>query len=174
MKNFRLSKTAYREVEPMKWFENITSIEELRNHYKKLLVRYHPDNNPDTDTTTLMQEINSEYDALLKQFSDSSETFDYSKETELKKVLNEVIKIKADIMVELVGSWIWVSGNSYSVRDRLKELGFKWSSKKHMWYWGTCGHRYIVSMDMTFIRDKYGSVVYKAREEQNPICQNHN
>lgn len=123
----------------MKWFTNIHTIEELRNHYKKLLIKYHPDNNPATDTTTIMQEINSEYDLLLKQFtnqhSTSSKTYNYTTETELIKVLNELIKLHADIVIELVGSWIWVSGNTYP-------------------------------MEMSFIRAKYGSTVFKTEYEE--------
>lgn len=50
----------------MKWFENVTTLDELRQTYKKLLIKYHPDNNPGTDTTPIIQEINVNYDLLLK------------------------------------------------------------------------------------------------------------
>ena len=50
----------------MKWFSNINTIADLRNRYKQLLIKYHPDNNPNTDTTAIMQKINSEYDELLE------------------------------------------------------------------------------------------------------------
>lgn len=147
----------------MKWFTNIKTIEELRNQYKRLLIKYHPDNNPDIDTTKTMQEINAEYDTLLKQFASnqsSDSKFSTENEMELKKVLNEVIKIKADILIELVGKWIWISGNTYSVKSRLKELGFKWASKKQMWYWGESEHRCTTPLEMEDIRARYGSTVY--------------
>lgn len=117
----------------MKWFASINTINDLRNRYKQLLIQYHPDNNPGTDTTATMQEINTQYDELLKCFT-SNQTFypqnDNSKETELKNILNEVIKIKADILIELIGTWIWVSGNTFPIRKQLSELGFEWASKK--------------------------------------------
>lgn len=152
----------------MKWFTAHT-IEELRSQYKAFLLKYHPDNNPDMDTTETMQEINSEYDNLLKQFASnqSSDTiFSTEKEFELKKVLNEVIKIKADILIELIGTWIWISGNTYSVKDRLKELGFKWTKKKHKWYWGKSTRRCIAYLTMDDIRAKYGSIVYTPQQDE--------
>lgn len=156
----------------MKWFINICSIEELRNHYKKLLIRYHPDNNQSADTTAIMQEINAEYDSLIKHFTNpqsSSQNYDYSTETELKRVLTELIRLKADIVIELIGSWLWVSGNTYPIRDKLKELNLKWASKKKMWYWGASEHRCTSPMEMSFIREKYGSTIYKKHEEMTKI-----
>ena len=56
----------------MKWFENVTTLDELRQTYKKLLIKYHPDNTPETDTTPIIQEINVNYDLLLKQLQQNS------------------------------------------------------------------------------------------------------
>lgn len=145
----------------MEWF-NAGTLEELRSQYKALLIRYHPDNNPDMDTTKTMQEINAEYDRLLSQYaSNPSSDSEFSTEFELKKVLNEVIKIKADILIELVGTWLWISGDTYAIKDQLKELGFKWAKKKHMWYWGTSKHRCTAPLEMEDIRIRYGSAVYR-------------
>ena len=147
-----------------KWFANITSLDELRNQYKKLLIKYHPDNNHNLDTTDVMQEINSEYDQLLNHFKDNHTNT--QTETELKKTLNEVIKLHAtNITIELVGTWIWISGKTYPIKDKLCELHFKFSSKRKMWYWGTRSPGYHVQMDMDSIRSKYGSVIYTTTNE---------
>lgn len=156
----------------MKWFTDINTLADLRNRYKQLLFQYHPDNNPDTNTTAIMQEINFQYDELLKHFTSnqtSSNNNDYSTETELKNILNEVVKIKADILIELIGTWIWISGDTYSIRKQLSELGFDWAPKKKMWYWGKSSHRCTSPMEMSMIREKYGSVVYRSRQEQEAL-----
>lgn len=157
----------------MQWFVNVNTIDDLRQKYKELLIKYHPDNNPNTDTTSIMQSINSEYDSLVKTLkgvhSDTTST-DFS-EDELKQVLNELVKIKADIVIELIGRWIWVYGpDTKAIKERLKELGFRWSSKKEKWHWGTSAHKNTKPMEMSFIRAKYGSTVYQNfKEEQKAI-----
>lgn len=153
----------------MKWFTNINTIADLRNRYKQLLCQYHPDNNPNKDTTAIMQEINVEYDKLMEQLKATDNTYKETEgfsETELKKILNEIIGLNADIMIEIVGTWIWIKGDTYPIKDRLKELNFKWSKQKQMWYWGVITHRVHTSMSMEAIRMKYGSTIYNNRREE--------
>ena len=38
------------------------------------------------------------------------------------------------IEIELIGNWLWVSGNTFSVRDALKQEGFYFSHPKAAWY----------------------------------------
>ena len=46
-----------------KYFENISTLEDLRKQYKELLKLHHPDNGGNVSE---MQEINAEYDRLFK------------------------------------------------------------------------------------------------------------
>lgn len=162
----------------MGYFQNIKDLNELRNAYKKLLIKFHPDNNPQMDTTNIMQEINAEYDALLQRFKSSSEYTSSAEadfnEDELKHILNELVKLNADIVIEIIGTWIWVKGNTYPVKSQLKALNFKWSSQKHMWYWGTLTHRVHNAMPMEYIRMKYGSTIYQYSKEERETIDAYN
>ena len=157
----------------MKWFNNITDVNTLRQKYKELLIIYHPDNNPDTDTTKTMQDINNEYDNLIRTLKgiDKDKHTSRFPEDDLKEILNGLVKLKANIIIELIGHWIWVYGpDTKSIKRQLKALGFHWAPKKRKWHWGTSSHKTVKPMEMDAIRSKYGSTVYySSPEEQKTI-----
>lgn len=154
-----------------KFFDNISTLEELRKQYKELLKIHHPDNGGNVSE---MQEINSEYDRMFKILKDQHENnnadqantntdynnmkYDFAEDEKLREMLNKIIHFDG-IDIELVGAWIWVSGNTYACKKQLKELGFKWASQKKMWYWHSevfqKKSRKTLSMDD--IRNYYGS-----------------
>ena len=39
-----------------------------------------------------------------------------------------------DIKIEVIGFWIWISGNTFPIKDRLKEIGFLYSGNKKAWF----------------------------------------
>ena len=76
-----------KEGDVMKWFrlEDLKDVNMLRTAYKKLLIKYHPDNNA-KDTTGIMQEINAEYDLLFQKLKDTYEHSEsYEKQTDRQK-----------------------------------------------------------------------------------------
>ncbi len=158
-----------------KYFENISTLEELRKQYKESLKLHHPDNGGNLE---IMQEINAEYDRLFKFLKNQHENsntdqdntksdynnmkYDFAEDELLREMLNRIIHFNG-IDIELVGAWIWVSGNTYHHKKQLKELGFRWASQKKMWYWHSEAFkkksRKTLSMDE--IRNYYGSTEIK-------------
>lgn len=155
-----------------KYFGNVSTLEELRKQYKELLKLHHPDNG---GILEIMQEINAEYDRMFKILKNQHENnfysnrastnteynnmkYDFAEDEKLREMLNKIIHFDG-IDIELVGAWIWVSGNTYACKKQLKELGFKWASQKKMWYWHSevfqKKSRKTLSMDD--IRNYYGS-----------------
>ncbi len=159
-----------------KYFENIRTLEELRKQYKELLKLHHPDNGGSLET---MQEINAEYDKLFKILKNQYENncssnntsaennysnmkYDFAEDEKLREMLNKIIHFDR-IDIELVGAWIWLSGNTYSCKKELKEFGFKWASQKKMWYWHSEAFRKRSrkTLSMDDIRSYYGSTSIK-------------
>jgi len=42
---------------------------------------------------------------------------------------------------EICGTWLWVTGKTYQVKDTLKKLGFRYSVNKLSWYYWQEEHR---------------------------------
>ena len=155
-----------------KYFNNVNTLEDLRKQYKELLKQYHPDNGGDV---AVMQEVNTEYNKLFKILKNhhdnaqhdstnnseseySKNMYDWENDKALRDVLNQIIKFNG-IDIEIVGQWVWVSGNTYACKKELKEIGFKWASQKKMWYWHSEAFRKKSkkTLSMDAIRNYYGS-----------------
>ncbi len=167
----------------MKYFNNVSTLEELRRQYKELLKRFHPDN--PQGSTQATQEINAEYDRLFKLLKDKHESksdktadstntkqseysknmYDWENDKALREMLQKSISFDG-IEIEIVGAWIWISGNTYSYKKDLKELGFKWVSQKKMWYWKSESYqkKSRKTLSMNDIRNYYGSVKIQMNE----------
>ena len=115
-------------------FSNTTELTQLKKEYKTLVKMNHPDNG---GSLSIMQEVNSQYDTIIK--TRIFFTSEKQKETEInfsqsmQEILNKIINFN-NVTIEIVGSWIWLEGNTYTIKEALKEIGFKWSSGKKKWY----------------------------------------
>jgi DnaJ-class molecular chaperone len=117
------------------YFVSVSTIEELKKEYKRLAKQYHPDLNRDTDTTKIMQDINNEYEQLFEMLKDSkTDKQGHNSHGNYRDVVNELVKYDS-ITIDIIGSWVWVYGDSYSIKDSLKSLGFRWSGSNKKWYW---------------------------------------
>ena len=75
-----------------------------------------------------------------------------------KNMIDELMQMDG-VLIEIIGSFIWVTGNTKANKEKLKELKFQWSSKKTAWYlkpenYRKRSHR---DYDMEKIRQMYGS-----------------
>ena len=157
----------------MKWFNNPQTLEELKKEYKKLVFKHHPDKGGRTED---MQEINAEYDRLFQKLknirkSAKGETYTTKEETketpeEFREILEKLIHLDG-IEIEICGTWVWVTGNTYANRETLKELRFKYSKNKNAWYYHEEGYQKLSRRSFTLeqIRDLWGS------EKVNPDQQ---
>ena len=130
-------------VDYMKYFKNVTSIEKLKKQYRDLVLQYHPDLNKE-DTTSIMQELNAEYNELFDKVKNSFVNADgklYTKENseninDFKNIINKIITFK-DCKIEVIGNWLWITGNTKYYKEILKNLKFKWINNKKAWAYHT-------------------------------------
>ena len=146
--------------EILKEFQDIEGINEAKKIYKTLAKKLHPDIGGSEEDFKILNEI---YNNLIEHkiyFSNSSK-FDI----ELEKIISLILHFE-NINIELVGSWIWVSGDTKEIKEKLKEIGFKWASKKKMWYYGEMKAKNPNPKSLDEIKTKYGSETLKSNEKK--------
>ncbi|TSE07407.1 J domain-containing protein [Aquimarina algiphila] len=128
----------------------------VKKAFREASKKYHPDVNPAGEE--LMKMINEAYE-VLKDYSGESKDEQSNYSDLLSEALNAIIHLD-DLMIEICGAWIWITGNTKVHKTVLKEAGFYWASKKKAWYFRPEAYRskHKGSKSMDHIRTKYGSV----------------
>lgn len=161
----------------LKYFMDCQTAEELKSAYHKLVKKLHPDNGGDAkEFVTMKSEFESLFNILKNTHynSKTGETWEATGDRATTETAKEFMDIIEKLMfisalnVELCGSWIWVSGDTKSYKELLKELDFKYSSNKQMWYYQRDGKRrfHKKAWSINQIRDVYGSEKYRGERDQ--------
>jgi hypothetical protein len=140
---------------------------DIKAAYKKMILKYHPDRNPaglemSKSINVAFQTLRN-YDGLSAPVGGAEVNINLSEEIEA--AINAVIDLEG-IIVELCGTWVWLSGDTKTHKEAIKAAGYRWSPKKLMWHWSPADQskkRRSKALDMDNIRFKYGSAVITER-----------
>lgn len=159
----------------MQFFQNCTTIDEVKSLYKKLAMQHHPDRGGDTAT---MQVINKEYAFACARLAKGAGLSEEEVNNEMnvseayRQAIEQIIHLPG-ITVELIGFWIWVTGDTKPVKDALRQARFIYAHKKQAWFFRT--DEYKVSRggkkSLDQIRSKYGSeVIHNDRQSSRRLA----
>lgn len=145
-------------------FDECQTVEQVKVLFKILARKYHPDLGGDTET---MQQVNNYYhQALMRvQYHNNGDAHyyrydDVAEHSVADKLYDILSLVNDDIVVELVGQWIWISGETTPIKEKLKENGCRWSGKRKMWYWtASKGKKWGSKLSYNEIKQKYGSEI---------------
>jgi len=120
-----------------------------------------------------MQAINNEYRYACAHIAKTGGATDEEADEnirvseEYRKVIEQIINLPG-IIIEVVGNWIWVTGNTYPVRKELKAAGLFFTSKKAAWYYRSEEHK-TKGGKKTFaqIKAKYGCETINGGTKKN-------
>lgn len=123
--------------------------------FREACKKYHPDVNPAGEE--LMKMVNEAYE-ILKNYNGENRDQQSDYNDMLSDALNAIIHIP-DLIIEICGAWLWITGNTKAHKELLKESGFSWASKKKAWYFRPEEYRSSSrgKKSLNDIRAKYGS-----------------
>tara|TARA_R110000868_G_scaffold266583_1_gene525821 strand:+ start:37393 stop:37881 length:489 start_codon:yes stop_codon:yes gene_type:complete len=143
--------------------------DDIKLAYRRACKAYHPDRNP--AGLEMMQLVNAAYEVVKDFTGEADVSADEANYGEaIAEALNHIIGL-AGLSIEICGAWVWVSGETKQHRDVLKAAGFKWASKKQVWYYRPASQRSFSrgKLSLTDIRQKYGSKTVK-KERRALAC----
>jgi hypothetical protein len=154
----------------MNYFKESITVEQIKQTYRELARKLHPDLGGDLE---LMKLLNAEYLEALKACdnsktftSDNKEyTYKYDADAEqalMNKIHEFLAKDFKAVDLLLIGSWLWAVGETKAVKDSIKSMGFKYHSIKKCWFyhigkWQGKGSK----TDLDTLADKYGYKSYR-------------
>ena len=159
----------------MQYFTDFKDIEDLRKQFHNRCVELHPDKGGDHAAFIRMKE---EYDRLIQRAAagealgaaadNRQARYTFAGEQALAEAIERFARVPG-IVLELCGSWLWCTGDTMPVHERLKALGARFSRKKTAWYFspymGT-GKKYRPKFrDMQGVRDRFGSIIIDSQKE---------
>ena len=144
------------------------TLADIKQIYRKLASVNHPDKGGNTET---MQLINTAFEELCKFFASNS-TLDINQDEANTNSINfdfiQTLKTMVGVTIEVCGYWVWLSGDTFPYKDKIKDLGFKFSGAKKSWYWSPTIDTSSFkrgSKSMKNIRKQYGSTIIETEQQ---------
>jgi hypothetical protein len=147
------------------YFIGATTVEAIKARYRRLAMCHHPDRGGDDE---VMKVINRQYHEALRSCHGTSSkgregtehAYYYNEAVEQAVIekIDELLRLSLpNIRVMLIGTWIWVDGETKLVKSDLMACGFRWHGQRKKWFWHNGYYRRGQSSgDFEHLANKYG------------------
>jgi hypothetical protein len=154
-----------------------SDLDQITKNYRQIIKVAHPDQG---GTSAWFIAVRQAYQIILAQYQYVHTSFDGNGQTkqetvnipeELQKKLSELLDNITDelLIIQIMGEWLWCTGNTYPNREKLKELNFKFSKNKLAWYWhnGEYSKKHHKKYSLDEIESLHGKI--KITNKQVPL-----
>lgn len=140
------------------------TLKSVRQAFRSAAKKHHPDHGGNEE---MMKLVNLAFETLKNLIDNgvgwlSGDVWEAKRAKPLTETMAEILEAVGHfpgVVCEIVGTWLWVSGDTYPVRKEMKAAGLKWAHKKKVWYFheGSYRRRHKGSYSMRDIRDLHGA-----------------
>jgi hypothetical protein len=158
-----------KDFSKIKYLKGIPTLDLLKKQYYKWALELHPDRGGSVEE---MQILNAEYEFLTHEIMRGVDFSEYQTKQEVTfsehfaDILNHIINLQG-VVIEIIGTWVWVTGNTYPHRATMNGAGFKFSGKKTAWYWHSGEYRKLSKKRFSLedLREMFGSQSVETKME---------
>lgn len=160
----------------MRYFDHLFTVPNIKAEYRDLAFKHHPDRGGDV---CIMQAINAQYhEALQRCNGERSEAANgkehrYSYDADIEQaVMDKIMFLVAahlpGVNIALIGTWLWVTGDTKPHKELLKANGLKWHPTRSCWYFTATPNRYRPSrLGLSGLAMRYGYKEFKDEAKQS-------
>ena len=121
------------------YFRGCKTEEQVKEAFFKYAKAMHPDNGGNADE---FKEMKSQYEKAFDKYkgihvNKDGETYEKATSYTAEKyadIIEQIIHFE-NVSIEIIGSWIWISGmGTFDHKEQLKNLKFFYSKTKKAWY----------------------------------------
>lgn len=161
----------------MNYFQACTTLDEAKALYKKLAFQLHPDVSG-RDSKAEFQEMCNQFERFKPQTEKYQTEYENWSAPDYMQIIDELLKIP-NIEIELIGSFIWIGGDTRNAKDKIKEIRndlFKpaqWHKKKMLWYFAPSDYRKFSNREFSMddLRTAYGSQTFERNNHNRSVTK---
>lgn len=150
-------------------FRNCTTLSQAKRLYWTLAKQHHPDRGGSTEA---MKALNNAFNEFIPKQDDfgnakqgATSFYNFEGSQEFIEIISRLLSIAEDCFIEVVGDWVWITGDTYSHKETIKQavegLSYKarFSKNKRAWYINPEGYKKQSKKqyDLDEIRGMFGS-----------------
>jgi len=133
-------------------FKECSTLSEAKKVYWQLAKENHPDRGGSNEAMKALNEAFNNFSPVADDFGNAKQSsykfYDFEGSQDFIAIIERLLSIAPDCFIEVVGDWIWITGDTYSHKQTIKasvegieSYKARFSKKKTAWYISPADYR---------------------------------